>query len=79
MEIKILGTGCPKCKNLEKNAMDAVSELDIQASVVKEEDIMKIMEYGIMRTPGLVINEKVMASGRVLTVTEIKEFINQNQ
>lgn len=79
MEIKILGTGCPKCKTLEKVTRDAVSELGIDAAIVKEEDIMKIMGYGIMHTPGLVINEKVVVSGRLPSVNEIKQFLTQNQ
>lgn len=77
MEIKVLGTGCPKCKSLEKATRDAVSELGIDASVTKEEDIMKIMGYGVMRTPGLVVNEKVVASGRLLSVNEIKEILTE--
>ena len=75
MEIKVLGTGCANCKNLEAATRKAVEELGIEASVVKEEDIMKIMGYGIMRTPGLVIDEKVVLSGRVPTVSEIKTLI----
>jgi len=78
MEIKVLGTGCPKCKTLEKATRDAVAELNIDANVTKEEDIVKIMEYGIMHTPGLVINEKVVVSGRVPTLNEIKNFITEN-
>lgn len=77
MEIKVLGTGCPKCKTLEKATKDAVSELGIEATVTKEEDIMKIMGYGVMRTPGLVVNEKVVASGRLLSVNEIKELLTK--
>jgi small redox-active disulfide protein 2 len=77
MEIKVLGTGCPKCKTLEKATRDAVSELGIDASVTKEEDIMKIMGYGVMRTPGLVVNEKVVASGRLLSVSEIKDILTE--
>jgi len=79
MEIKVLGTGCPKCKALEKAAQDAASELGMDASIVKEDDIMKIMGYGIMRTPGLVINEKVVLSGRVPSVNELKHILTQNQ
>ncbi|KAF5051727.1 Thioredoxin domain protein [anaerobic digester metagenome] len=75
MEIKVLGTGCANCKNLETSVRKAVEELGIEATVVKEEDIMKIMGYGIMRTPGLVIDEKVVLSGRVPSVSEIKEII----
>lgn len=78
MEIKVLGTGCPKCKTLEKATRDAVAELNIEANITKEEDIVKIMGYGIMQTPGLVINEKVVVSGRVPSINEIKNFITQN-
>ena len=79
MEIKVLGTGCPKCKQLEKTVMNTLAELDIAADVSKEEDIMKIMEYGIMHTPGLVINEKVVLSGRLPSSNELKQILTQNQ
>ncbi len=79
MDIIILGTGCPKCKTLEKLTRDTVQEMGIAASVSKEEDIVKIMNYGIMHTPGLVINGKVVLSGRVPTSKEIKEIIINNQ
>jgi small redox-active disulfide protein 2 len=79
MEIIILGTGCPKCKTLEKLTRDTLQELGIASSVNKEEDIIKIMNYGIMHTPGLVINGKVVLSGRVPTSKEIKEIIINNQ
>jgi len=79
MEIKVLGTGCPKCKTLESRVNEAVASLGIHAGVSKEDDIMKIMEYGIMRTPGLVINSRVVVSGRVPSVKEIEELIKQNQ
>lgn len=78
-EIKVLGTGCPKCKTLEKNTRDAVTELGIEVNIVKEEDITKIMQYGIMRTPGLVINEKLVLAGRVPSINEVKNLITQNQ
>lgn len=78
MEIKILGTGCPKCKALEKATRDAVSEMGIEADVEKEEDIMKIMGYGVMHTPGLVIDGKVAVSGRVPAINEIKNLITKN-
>ena len=77
MEIKILGTGCPKCKSLEKAAREAISELRINATVTKEEDIMKIMGYGVMRTPGIVVDEKVISSGRLLTTEEIKQLLTK--
>lgn len=77
MEIKILGTGCSNCKTLEKTVNIAVEELKIEANVEKIDDIQKIMAYGIMRTPGLVINDKVVISGRVPSVKEIKELIEK--
>jgi len=79
MEIKILGPGCQKCKTLDKMTREAVSELGIAAQVEKEEDIMKIMEYGIMQTPGLLINGKVIFSGRLPSTKELKEIITNNQ
>lgn len=78
MIIKVLGTGCVNCKNLEKAAFNAVAELGINASIEKVEDIQKIMSYGIMRTPALVIDEKVVLYGRVPSITEIKEIISKN-
>ena len=79
MEIKILGTGCPKCKTLEKVTRDAVKELGIDADISKEEDIVNIMNYGIMHTPGLVINGKVVLSGQVPSVNQVKEILIKNQ
>ena len=79
MEIKILGTGCPKCKTLEQVTGEIVSELGIEAEIVKEEDIMKIMEYGIMHTPALVINENVVLSGRVPSRGDLEDLLTQNQ
>jgi len=79
MEIKILGTGCPKCKTLEKVTREAVAETGIDAKIDKVEDILKIMEYRVMHTPGLVINGKVVLSGQVPTVNRVKEILIQNQ
>lgn len=79
MEIKILGTGCPKCKTLEKLTREAVSELGIDADIFKEEDIVNIMNYGILMTPGLVINGKVALNGRLPSVKEIRELLLRNQ
>lgn len=78
MEIKILGTGCARCKTLERTAIEAVKELGIDARVTKVEDIADIMAYGIMRTPGLVIDEKVVLSGTVPGLTEVKNIISNN-
>lgn len=79
MIIKVLGTGCAKCKTLEKVTLEAIKELNIDVQVIKEEDIIKIMKYGIMSTPGLVIDEKVVLSGRVPSVKEIKELIEKSK
>lgn len=78
MIIKVLGTGCTNCKNLEKATFNAVAELGIDAQIEKVEDIQKIMAYGIMRTPALVIDEKVALYGRVPSVKELKEIIQKN-
>jgi len=79
MEIKILGTGCPKCKTLEKVTQEAVKETGITATIEKVEDIVKIMEYHVMHTPVLVINEKVVLSGQVPTVNQVKEILTKYQ
>jgi small redox-active disulfide protein 2 len=79
MEIKILGTGCPRCKTLEKVTREAVAESGITATIDKVEDIIKIMEYRVMHTPGLVINGKVVLSGQVPTVNQVKEILIKNQ
>jgi small redox-active disulfide protein 2 len=78
MIIKVLGTGCANCKNLEKAVRTAVEELSANAIVEKEEDIRNIMKYGIMRTPGLVIDEKVVLSGRIPSMGELKEIIQNH-
>ena len=78
MEIKVLGTGCSKCKYLEQRTIDAVNELGIEARVEKVDDILRIMQYGVMRTPALVIDEKVVISGSLPSVSEIKELISKN-
>jgi len=78
MEIKVLGTGCAKCKSLEKVTRKAVDELNLDATVTKVEDIQKIMEYAVMRTPALVIDEKVVLSGQLPKVTELKELISNH-
>jgi len=79
MEIIVLGTGCAKCKTLEKVTRDAVAETGISADIEKVEDIVKIMEYRIMHTPGLVINGKVVLSGQVPSVKQVKEILIKNQ
>lgn len=75
MEIKILGTGCPKCRALEKAVKDVIAEKGHNAIVTKVEDIVEIMKYGVMTTPALVINEKVEIKGRVPSAEEINQTI----
>ena len=78
MKIKVLGTGCARCKSLEKITRKAAEELNLDATVEKVEDIQKIMEYAVMRTPALVINDKVVLSGQVPKVAEIKDLLTNN-
>ncbi|WP_372947873.1 thioredoxin family protein [Mariniphaga sp.] len=77
MDIKVLGTGCPKCKALEKAANDAVTAAGVDATVSKVEDIMQIMQFGVMTTPALVIDGKVLIKGRVPSVDEIKNLLTK--
>ena len=74
MEIKVLGTGCANCKALYATVEKVVNELGIQAEIIKEEDLMKIMEYNVMTLPALVINGKVVAKGRINT-SEVKRLL----
>ena len=78
MEIKVLGTGCARCKSLEKVTRKAVEELNLDVTVEKVEDIQKIMEYAVMRTPALVIDERVIISGQVPKISEIKKLLTKN-
>jgi len=75
MKIKILGTGCPKCKMLEQNAKKAAEELKIKATVEKVTDIQKIIESGVMMTPALEIDGKIVSAGKILTSEEIKQYL----
>jgi small redox-active disulfide protein 2 len=75
MKIKILGTGCARCQQLEKTTREAVTELGIEAEVEKVQDMKKILEYPILTTPGLVIDEQLVCSGKVPTKAEITTFI----
>ena len=71
MEIKILGSGCPNCKRLEKLAREAVAELGIEANITKVQEFDKIMAYDITSTPAIVVDEEVKVSGRVPRKDEI--------
>ncbi len=79
MEIKVLGSGCAKCNTLTQAVKTIVSENNIDATIVKEEDIVEIMKYGVMITPALVINEKVVIRGKVPNNSELKDVIFQNR
>lgn len=75
MKIEILGTGCAKCKALEENAKAAIGQIGGFHSVEKVDDIMKIMEYNVVSTPGLVVDGEVKSTGKLLTVQEIVDLI----
>lgn len=75
MEIKVLGTGCAGCKALFNNVQEAVTQLGINAEVVKEEDLMKIMEYNVMSLPAIVVDGKVVSKGKRLSVEQVKELL----
>ncbi|OQY18060.1 MAG: hypothetical protein B6I35_13590 [Anaerolineaceae bacterium 4572_32.2] len=79
MQIKILGTGCPKCGRLEKVTRQVASEMGIEADFTKVKDIDAIMAYDVMNTPALVIDESVKSSGRIPRNEEIAEWIRAAQ
>ncbi|MFC1741901.1 thioredoxin family protein [Nanoarchaeota archaeon] len=75
MKIEILGTGCPKCKRLEENARKALELTGKKAEIVKVTEIDKIVSYGVMSTPAIVIDGEVKSYGKVADVEEIKEWL----
>ena len=75
MEIKVLGTGCAKCKSLYAEAEKAVAQSGVPAALLKVEDIEKILAYGVMQTPALVIDEKIKSMGRVPAAAEIAAWL----
>ena len=74
-QIKVLGTGCPKCKTTYTNVLEALKKADIEAAVEKVEDIEEIMKYNILSTPALMINDQIKIKGRVAKVNEIIELL----
>lgn len=77
MIIKVLGSGCANCVKLEENTRVAIKELGIEAEVVKVKDFADIMAYGVMSTPALVVDEKVVSYGKVLPPVIIKMLLKQ--
>lgn len=75
LSIKVLGSGCANCQQLEKIAKKAVQQLAIEAKVIKVTDYNEIIDHGVMSTPGLVINEKVVSSGKVPTEAEVVTWL----
>ena len=75
MVIKVLGSGCPKCKRLEYNVLKALTETDLDASVEKVTDMQDILSYGVMSTPSLVVDEEVVSVGRLLKPAEIRSIL----
>ncbi len=73
--IQILGPGCPKCQKLSEEAEKAAKELGLEYEIVKVKDLKEIMKYGVLTTPGLVVDGKVKAVGKVLDAQKIKEFL----
>ncbi|WP_448974025.1 thioredoxin family protein [Mesobacillus sp. LC4] len=76
MNIKILGTGCRKCQELEKNTREAVKDLQLEAEVEKVEEIKEIMKYKVMSTPALVIDGNVVSAGKLLTINDLKKMLS---
>ena len=77
MEIKVLGTGCSRCKTLLTTVEQVVSEIGLNATITKVDDILKIMEYNVMGLPALVVDEKVLSTGKTLPKEEVKKLLTQ--
>jgi len=76
LDIKILGTGCPNCINLENLVKDVVKENNIESKIEKVTDRDKFMDYGVMVTPGLVVNGKVLSSGKIPTKSTLEHWLS---
>ncbi len=76
--IKVLGTGCAKCNRLVENVKRTVDSLNIDYKIIKVTDIMEIAATGVMKTPGLIVNGKIVSSGKVPSIDELKEILKDN-
>jgi len=74
-QIKVLGTGCPKCKTTYNNVLEALKQLGMEANVTKIEDIEEMMKYNVLTTPVLMIDDVMKVKGRIAQIDEIKEFL----
>lgn len=77
MNIKVLGPGCMNCKTLESRTKEALQKLNIEASIEKVTDYSEILSYGLVRTPGLLIDNKIVVQGRVPSVEQIQEILSK--
>ena len=77
MEIKIVGSGCKNCQKLKENVETAVSELGMTPTITKVEEMAEIVKAGVMKTPGLIIDDKLVVSGRVAKPKEIKQLLQE--
>ena len=75
LTIKVYGSGCKGCQTLHQNGIDALAEMNVAADVQYITDMQKIMETGVMGLPALAVNEKIVSSGKVLSVAEVKKFL----
>lgn len=75
--IKVVGSGCPKCNKLSENVTKAADELGLDYQIIKVTDLMEIAETGIMQTPGLIINDKIVVTGKVPGVNKLKEMLEK--
>jgi small redox-active disulfide protein 2 len=79
MQIKVLGTGCPNCKKTKAVVAEALKELDVDVQVVEVQDIPSIMAYGVMSTPAIVIDEKVVSAGKVPAKSQVIAMVRNAQ
>jgi len=79
VEIKVLGTGCPNCKKTKAVIAEAIKDLNADATIIEVQDIPSIMAYGVMSTPAIVIDEKVVSAGKVPARSQVMEMIRKAQ